>query len=592
MYERLLNLIAAAVAAGLLDDEAGTTLRTTVEAMGTDETRSAIPVEALAAADPEGILMELFAHVRAGEVEGVPADDIETLRELGDVVLAMRAEQTARGERAAATEAELAELEAALNPAAPAEGEGEGDAEAEAAAVAEAERIAAEAAAAPEAVTASAPSLATLARSQPAASRPAPQAGPGYELTGPDGQRVSSLHELAALTADAFTHAAGQHTERAGGDRLARMRFTHPEHRRLYGDRGDVDKMQAVVADAGNPDHWDEAVVASGGFCAEAEVDYRHPVVSEADRPVRDGLPSFALPRGSVQVPTPPNLESIIVSDDASDPAAAVSVWCNDVDENPAGRTKGVQTIDCSDFDTFTACALVRRLRWGNFGAMALPENVEAWQTLVLAAWARKGDSRLLTQIKAASTQRTTPQAFGAARDLAEAVARAAAQVRSFHRTRADYRFRVLLPEWAVTLGSVDLLRGLQSDPAFVTDAERLFREMLSDAGVNVTLYRDTPSTGTSQVLSLGAGPVLSPWPTEVQWGLFPEGRFSFGNMETLDLGIYRSPELNDTNDVENFAESFEVVIDHGQGSALWVTSTVCPDGTSGAGVDVAVCGS
>jgi len=588
MFEHLLTLIAAALAAGILEDDAAASLTSTVEALGSDETRGTISADALTAADEQ--LTALFAQVRSGDIEGIAADDLETIRETGDAILALRAENVVRAEQAEARSAELAEIEARLAPAP--EVEAEAPAEAVAEVVAEAEAVAAEAAQEPVAAAApaAAPSLAVLAASQPRGSQPASDARSGLEIIGPNGQVLTSLHELAAATADAFTNARGAHTTHAAGERLGRLRFRHPESRTLRGERADADKLEAVLADATDPSRWDEAVVASGGFCSPAEVDYRVPTVSEADRPVMAGLPSFALPRGSVQVATPPSLADITVNDGSDDPLAAVSVWCNATDVDPGLDTKGVQTIDCSAFQTFEACALVKRLQWGNFGAMAAPENVEAWMTLVMAAHARLGESRLLDQIKAASVARTSAAIFGASRDIAEAVARSAEQVRSLNRMRSDARFRVLLPEWVITMGSVDLLRGLQSDPSFLTDAERIFREALANAGVNVTLYKDTPSTGTSQVLGLGAGPALDPWPAEVQWGLFPEGRFSFGNMETLDLGVYRSPELNDTNDVQNFAETFEVVLDHGQGSALWVTSTVCADGSSAAGTEPVVC--
>ena len=579
MFEHLIRILQAAATAGALDADAAASLQATVEAMGTDESRAALTADQLTAADDA--LVALFADVRGGNVEGASADDVEGLREMGDVILAVRAEGDTRAEQAEARAAELAEIEARIAVTEAADPEAEAEVVAEAEAIVEAEPVA-------EPVAAS---LAELRGAQPAASLPTVQTRPGVVITTESGQVVESLAELAAVTAAAFTAARGGRTTQGGKDRLASVRFAHPESRRLYNERADRDKLEAVLADAGNAANWSEAVIASGGFCAAPDVDYAVPTVGVEDRPVRDGLPAFGLQRGAVQVSVPPTLASIDVANGV-DATAAVTVWTNTNDVTPGADIKGSQTIDCSSMETFTAAAIVRRLRWGNFGAMAQPENVEAWQRYVLIAHARLAESRSLDQIKAASVAKTTPTMFGAARDLAEAIARAAAQIRSANRMPADYRFRVMAPEWVTTLGSVDLLRGLQSDPAFVTDAERIFRDALANAGVNVTLYKDTPSTGTSQVLSVGGAGALSAWPSTVQWGIFPEGRFAFGSMETLDLGIYRSPELNDTNDVENFAETFEVIIDHNQGDALWVTSTVCPDGSSGAGVDVAVCAS
>ena len=135
------------------------------------------------------------------------------------------------------------------------------------------------------------------------------------------------------------------------------------------------------------------------------------------------------------------------------------------------------------------------------------------------------------------------------------------------------------------TLGDVDLMRGLQSDAAFVRDGESLFRAMISGAGVNITFYDDTPTTGDSQIFgSQGAG-ALNPFPGTVQWGLYDEGHHLFLDGGALDLGIVRDANLNSTNDYETFVETFEGLAHRGVES-LWITSTVCPDGASAAGID------
>ena len=560
------------------------------------EARAAIGDDALTTV--EAALLDLFDSVRAGDVDGVSADDVEILRSIGATVEGARGEVAQRAEAAEARAAEVAEIEAGLRPAAETDTETEGetvveteaetDPEAEPAVETEVEAVV------PEPVAASTrPPLGTLRTGTPARAqaRPAAPATPGYRLLGPAGE-VTDRRSLAEAMAEGFTAARGSFARSVERQRLGRIEFETPEHRTLHGRADDLEKIEAVVADAMNPNLRDEAIVASGGFCAPAEVDYTIPVVSVDDRPVRDGLPAFTLDRGSVQVATPPTLADVNVAD-GIDPAAAVTVWTNadDVAAPGAGDVKGRQCIDCSAFTTYETAAIVRRLCWGNFGARALPENVEAWNDLVMAAQARLAETRLLDQIKAGSTQATTPGAFGASRDLIEAVRRAAAGWRSSQRVRPDATLRVIMPAWVLSLGSVDLVRGLQSDPAFVTDAEAIFRDAVADAGVNVSFTYDSPSTGVSQVFADQAAGVLNPWPTAVQWALFDEGHWLFGNGGTLDLGVVRSPALNDTNDVENFAESFEVAIKKGIKST-WITSTVCPDGTSGAGVDAVTCAS
>lgn len=591
MFEALLRAIAAAVAAALMDEATAAQLRTTIETLGTED-RSGITADDLAAVEPA--LLQLFDQIRAGEIEGVSADDLEALREIGDVVETARGEITTRETQAAEREAEIAELETRIRPVASGDDEEETETtteteEEETSTSEETEESAQE----PEAVMAGGrPSLAALARSAPAGTAPVPTAPRSrMRIVGPNGEALQSIDQLAAASASAFDTARGARVLAPSKQPLGRVFWDLPEAQKLHGERGDDEKIEALTAAAQNPP---EAIVASGGFCAPADVDYTVPVVGATDRPVANGAPSVELTRGALQVSNPPTLADIDTFD-GIDANAAVTVWTNTDDEAApgAGDTKGFQRIDCATFTEYELAAIVRRLRWGNFGSRALPENVEAWNRLVMVAHARLAETRLLDQIKAGSIQRTTPQVFGAARDIVEAVKRARQQIISVHRMDDDTRFRVRLPEWAPTLGDVDLLRGLQSDPGFVREGERIFRDALDSAGVSVTLYKDSPSTGTSQILGYGAGPVLAEWPCEIQWNIAPEAYWLFGSQAQLDLGVYFSPDLNDTNDVENFAETFEVMIPKGMADSLWITSSVLADGTSAAGIDGAVtCGS
>jgi hypothetical protein len=209
---------------------------------------------------------------------------------------------------------------------------------------------------------------------------------------------------------------------------------------------------------------------------------------------------------------------------------------------------------------------------------------VAQFNELAFAAHARVAETILLDGIKGASTAVTVSQSFGAARDLAEAIKRAAVAYRSRHRAPGVV-LRAMVPRWITTLGDVDLMRGLQSEAAFVAEGESIFRSAVAVAGVNITFYDDTPTTGVSQVFGAQGAGALNPFPSTVQWGLYDEGHHLFLDGGTLDLGIVRDASLNSTNDYETFVETFEGLAHRGVES-LWITSTVCPDGTSSAGID------
>jgi hypothetical protein len=536
-------------------------------------------------------LVDLFAAVRSGEVEDIEASDLGALRSIVELTELFAVAAAERFETAEKASAEIAELEARLAATPEVEVEADAEVEAEIAPTdAEVAEIIAEAEAVVEAevaepvTAAAAPGLGQIAKAAPAKTRPRQTAPrPNYRIVGQNGE-IEGFSGLSREMADAWNSGtAGVYGNRV---RVARILGEYPEDRVLSEMDGTSteDKIAAVVAAGQNPSSWNDAVVASGGWCAPTDVDYGLVQISEASRPVRTSLPAFAATRGGLRVATSPTLADIVTSFDASDPDAAISIWDNATDINPDGDTKGVQVIDCPEFTEYLTQAIVKRLRFGNMGSRAFPENVAQFTELALVAHARVAETVLLDGIKSASTAVTVGQSFGASRDLAEAIKRAAAAYRSRHRAPGVV-LRAMVPRWITTLGDVDLMRGLQSDAAFVRDGEALFQSMLSTAGVNVTFYDDTPTTGDSQVFGAQGAGALNPFPSTVQWGLYDEGHHLFLDGGTLDLGIVRDSELNSTNDYETFVETFEGLAHRGVES-LWITSAVCPDGTSSAGIE------
>lgn len=546
-------------------------------------------------------LVALFDAIRAGEVEGVESSDVDTLAAVVDLADLLAVVAYQRLEAAAEAAAKIAELEARLvvaeaeeaDDAEAVEVEEESDevevtAEAVAEVVAEAEAIVEEVA---EPVAAAAPPLASIAKAAPVQSRPREVAPmKSYRIVGQNGE-IADLAGVAKEMAGMWN--AGVAGAYGNKVRAARIVADYPEDRVLPEMDGTTveDRIAAVVASGQDAASWSDAVVASGGWCAPTDVDYGIAQIAEASRPVRDSLPAFQATRGGLRVATAPTLADVTVAYDAGDADAAVSVWTNATDEDPDGATKGVQVIPCPEFNEYLTSAIVKRLRVGNFGARAFPEKVAQFNELALAAHSRVAETILLDSIKTASTAVTVGQSFGAARDLIEAIKRAAAAYRSRHRA-PNVVLRAMVPRWIVTLGDVDLVRSLASDARFVGEGEAVFRSGLAVAGVNVTFYDDSPTTGTSQIFGAQGAGALTAFPSTVQWGLYDEGHHLFLDGGTLDLGIVRDSTLNNTNDFETFVETFEGIAHRGVES-LWITSTVCPDGTSAAAIEDAVaCGS
>lgn len=545
-------------------------------------------------AQAEADLLAAFDAIRAGDVEDVDTTDVDLLSQIADGIDSLRAVAAERIDAAAEREAAIAALADRVAAAAEADDtdteaddteDGEPEAETTEAAEPEAETTEDDTEAEREPVTAGTatrprvrPSL-TAIRDRAAAPTPPPASGPGFRMVGPAGQTFDSFDDVVSTLAERINSDLGS-GNRGPFDkvRVARSTAAYAADRILDGTN-DLDRIEAVTAP--------KAVVASGGFCAPAEVNYDIPTVGSTARPVRDqALARFQAARGSVQLP-----DALTLADmDTAGADASVGQWTNTTDTTPGASTKPYDTIDCGSFTTYTTYAVTKRLRFGNFGARAFPEQVTAWTNLVGVAHARFAEGLLLDAIKTLSTATTQAQVMGASRDLAETIIRAAVAWRSRHRA-PDTRLRVLLPWWVPMLGSVDLMRG--ADAADVlADLQGTFSALVANAGVNTTYYVDGPSTGTSQVFGAQGAGALGAWPATVQWALYDEGHFLFLDGGTLDLGTIRDSTLNDTNDAELFSETFEGVGKHGV-EALWVTSTVCPTGEFQIPVDVGItCGS
>lgn len=392
---------------------------------------------------------------------------------------------------------------------------------------------------------------------------------------------------------DAFLSIAGGTTEKV---KLGRVKIERPDERSLDGidDRTAAQRLSSVLDDAWNADKWDAGLVASGGFCAPAMPDYSIPVISGAQRPVADYLPSFTASRGRVIVVTPPALSGIVTST-GTGAGSAVSIWTNTNDITPGSKPK--QAIACPATTTVTTQAIVERVTIGNQMDRAFPENVRAFVQLVGAAWARTAESQLLAQMAAASLLLTTTQVLGATNDFTGYLRQAGAGMRSRQRMPQNARLRAMVPAWFVDYIGSDLAHNHPGDglERFTQDPEAFVRAIFNSARINVGFYEDTAAGGTNQIFSTPTGgadlPNFPPGPgstsARMVWYLFPEGTFGRADAGTLDLGTVRDSTLNNTNDYELFSESWEAVVPHVI-EAQQITSTLCATGSGAIDVTAA----
>lgn len=564
-------------------------------------------------------LKEAFNKVRAGEIEGVEADDIAVLKDLANAAQKANDRAVELQVSQADVDAEIEKLSEAFKaedgdpnegddnesdgdgeetpgetqepqpgvqqPGEPnPQGEGQPDEEKED----DSEEVVVE-------KEIKVPSLAALnlaAKKQQArvtvkqstASRELDRSMAKLRFTSVDGREIDGreLAEMMIARVNQFGNSPTVNDEKVT---VATVKLDIPDDRWLKKDvdpDANSNKVDQIVAAGEDPDAWDDAIVASGGWCAPLEARYDIETIAGAHRPVRDGLPGFGADRGGIR-----QRRGIPITSGAG----AIGSWTNTNDITPSNpATKPVLTITCDTIFETVLRAVTQRVRAGNFRQRADAEGVQAWLRVVQASHARRAESLLLDEIDAVSPNLTTSQQLGAARDILVSFTYLREGIISRQRMDPNSRIRVMAPSWLPGMIAADLTRGLQSDPAFFEITPQRIANWLSLRGINISWYADelTGAGGVGephQIFAPQAAGAVNDFPSHVTWFAWPEGSWEFLNGGQLDLGVVRDSTLNSTNDFEFFAETFEAAAFRGVES--WkVNSNVCVNGESSGGTD------
>ena len=410
------------------------------------------------------------------------------------------------------------------------------------------------------------------------------------------GDVLTDKDALARVTADTL-HSLDPEAAASGVHVVARARWAdrYPEERRL--------SMQDPWANRAKVDAVCEpqAIVASGGVCLPVNVDYSVPVWATSDRPLRDGLPSFQADRGGLRFVTPPDIGVPSLQATASALGSATGIWTEATDASPAGATKPVYQVACSNEELVYVNAIPTRVGFGNMQGRFAPEQIAANTDAAIAVAAREAELELLTLMLNSSKQVVPQQYLGAARDLLASVDLLIAQYRYSHRIPRTAAFTVVFPDWAKDLIRADILREVAHDNAGAVTAWAVSDEEIeayfAARNVNVIWTLDgvkagTYGTGGTALLNqffglMGTNAPEPQWPNQssdgtvqVVWQLYPEGSFQFLDGGRLDLGVVRDSTLDATNDYETFVETFEGVAFRGLES-YQVQQPVKPTGGS-----------
>ena len=529
-----------------------------------------------------------------------PKEVIEAMSAGVTGILAMKAEQATRVEAQQNFAAEIAALNAQVEPEqtleadTPDSADDDSDEPAEAAADAPVVEVIIEDAPVLEPVAASA--APKPLRRLPAAGRhqaiTSLEANEGMVIRASAG--LQSINEGKVLDEDALNRAFVEKMMRSSSTAhgvsenvvVASADITSgiPEFRRLReGDPRNQDKIATLVASAkkhgvGYGDYGyqeAEALTASGGICAPVTPYYQLAFISTMERPVRDSLVGFIADRGGIRYAPPPYLEQITTG-------VGIVTAAQDAAGGSAG-TKTCQTLICPDFVEVDVDSIFHCFTGGNLGQRAFPEQASQFSSLILAQHARVAETNLLNKIKAGSTAVTGQSSvLGAISSLLNDILTAAAAYRSNNRMTDDAPLQVILPAWTGDLLVIDLINSQFQRFAY---NQAGIEQLLTSFNIRVTWTLDGPTDGDGQVLARQGAGAMNALPTLVEWALFAPGSWLFVDSGVLELGIVRDSVLNATNSYQVFGESWESAAGIGVQS-LWVTSTVCPSGEVAAPAD------
>lgn len=347
----------------------------------------------------------------------------------------------------------------------------------------------------------------------------------------------------------------------------------------FYGDRDMRGLSGTSLGDAMHAAIQPEALTAAGGVCGPVDAYYEQLNLSQAQRPVRDGLTPMRLDRGGVRYTLPPSLANIGVAGGSPNQAVGIITEAQDT----SGVDKTFQAVPCAAETEVNVDAIYLQLEFGVGMDRFSPERAAVFSDLSLAAHARQAESRLLRLIRDASitTKVVATSDVGAGRDLARYVNVAAAGLRNRHRTDVALELTLLLPWWTVNLWQDDaILSGFPIDNDARWTAQKI-RDLFAERNIRLVFHYDgaiTSGSGTNVFAPQADNALLATYPTTVQWALFPTGTFAHGDGGTLDLGIVRDAALVNDNSFRTFVETFETVIPLGV-QAIWAQQTVCANG-------------
>lgn len=454
---------------------------------------------------------------------------------------------------------------------------------------------------------------------------------PGF-TPGADFSDLPSVNEAFLQRLTAVKRGGGH-----GGDgeqyTVASVVASIPEDRMLApGDiEGNARKIESVTGE--------QAIVASGGYCAPLAVKYDIFGLGSTVRPVRDSLPTFGATRGGIRYVAPPVLGgyggAIGLWSAAADVIAGTTqvITNKELTSNVAtlttsaphgyvvGQTATVAGVGAPFDGTYLITAVPTATTFSyartnaNVASAAVTPNGSANQVkpcLKVTCAAEQTAvtdaitlclvfGNLMTRAYPELVQRHTQLAlvqharFAEQNLLAQIGALSTAVTSAFRlgttrdfllaigKASAAYRnrHRVARTTPLRVIAPEWVLDAMREDiamampPSELATADSVITSYLAARNVNVTWHMD------DLFAAQGAGAIVD-FPATIKWFIFAEGTFILLDGGTLDLGVVRDSGLVGTNDYKTFVETFEGIAKVGIESIQVTTTTHAAGGSVG----------